>query len=192
MTETASKQQQCARLQTLFVSFQAGQTQVVPELFLSLSRILNSYFRARLPQANDCDDLLQTSLLKIHLSRHAFDPKKNLKTWVFTIAHRTLIDHWRRLARTRDAFDDGLAVEELASEAALSDQLDLLSLRTLVADALDHLKPLDQSVVYLAVEEGLSMAEIAQVTESTKGAIKVRLHRALKTLRQSLRKGTLP
>jgi RNA polymerase sigma-70 factor (ECF subfamily) len=123
--------------------------------------------------------------LKIHLSRQSFDSRLLLKTWVFTIAHRTLIDHWRKRSRVdaSESLDSSENMGDYADNSGAIELSNLLALRAVLEKALDTLKPLDRSIVYLGVVEGMSMAELAVVVNSTEGAIKVRLHRLLKGLR---------
>jgi RNA polymerase sigma-70 factor (ECF subfamily) len=172
-------------VQQLFLAYLSGDTSVINELFLSLGRNVKGFFLVRTRSETDSDDLTQATLLKIHLSRQSYDSRLSLKTWVFTIAHRTLIDHWRKRSRV-DAFEASDNSDNLADYADTSASVELsslIALRAVLEKALDTLKPLDRSIVYLGVVEGLSMAELAVVMHSTEGAIKVRLHRLLKSLR---------
>jgi RNA polymerase sigma-70 factor (ECF subfamily) len=174
------------RIQRLFQAYLEGDAAVVNSLFSTLSRIVRGFFLARTRSNADSDDLTQATLLKIHLSRHSFDVRLSIKTWVFTIAHRTLIDHWRKKSRVEPM--EALDGADLASSAGESsespiDLSNLIALRSVLEDALKTLKPLDRSIVYLGVVEGLSMAELAAVVDSTEGAIKVRMHRILRNLR---------
>ena len=52
--------------------------------------------------------------------------------------------------------------------------------------ALETLKPIDRSIVYLYGVEGLSMAEIAASIGITEAAAKLRAHRAYRELRKIL------
>jgi RNA polymerase sigma-70 factor (ECF subfamily) len=169
----------------LFLDYLSGEASVVNALFSTLGRIVRGFFLARTRSEADSDDLTQATLLKIHLSRQSFDSRLSLKTWVFTIAHRTLIDHWRKKSRAdlTESLDDSFDSIELGGSPGTIELADLISLRALLEKGLDSLKPLDRSIVYLGVVEGLSMAELAVVVNSNEGAIKVRLHRLLRNLR---------
>ncbi len=63
---------------------------------------------------------------------------------------------------------------------------DMIPLRAVLEKSLETLKPSDRTLVYLSVMEGLSMAELAAVMNSTEGAIKLKLHRFLRGLRSFL------
>lgn len=171
-----------------FKAYRDGDATVVSPLFSELGQRLHRFFMARTRNDSDSDDLTQATLLKIHLSRNSFNSSLSLKTWAFTIAQRTLIDHWRKKSRT-DLGDTLEAVENSAdyyNENSLLDLASQIALRRSLEKVIATLKPLDRSIVYLSVEEGLSMAELAQVLDSTEGAVKVRVHRLLKGLREKL------
>lgn len=182
-----------AVLQHMFLAYREGDAQIVEKLFSTLAPIVRGFFIARTRNPADSDDLAQAALLKIHFSRHSFNQALSLKTWIFTISHRTLIDHWRKKSHhAKDEPLENLDLKESINSSDLINSFDLdlmnrLSLRKFLEQALDQLKPLDRTIVYLSVEEGLTMAEIAEVVNSTEGAIKVRLHRALKGMRNFLK-----
>lgn len=182
------KSDEWGHLQVAFEAYRNGDAAVVSGLFSELGKRLYKFFFARTRNDSDSDDLTQAALLKIHLSRHAFNNDLSLKTWTFTVAQRTLIDHWRK--RSRVDANENLESEqshlESVHDKSIIDLASQISMRRSLEDALQTLKPLDRSIVYLSVTEGLSMAELAHVLESTEGAVKVRVHRLLKGLRKQL------
>lgn len=184
-----------ASLENQFALYLRGDSQVVTPLFQLLKKFLFSYFKVRLSQLVDADDLTQATLLKIHFSRDRFDPERSLKTWVFTIASRTLIDHYRghsseekHLGIRSTDFEDGELnegeLERIASGLMGPDEKTELNHDLNLA--LMTLKPIDRSVVYLFGVEGLSLAEIGQALHITEAAAKVRAHRAYQSLRKLL------
>lgn len=178
------------RLQDAFHAYRTGDAAVVGGLFSELGKRLYRFFNARTHDASDSDDLTQATLLKIHVSRHSFNSALSLKTWVFTVAQRTLIDHWRKHSQSgaHESIDDFKNSAEVVSEQGILDLASQISLRRSLEGVLLGLKPSERSIVYLSVVEGLSMAELAHVVDSTEGAIKVKVHRLLKSLREQLHK----
>lgn len=177
-----------SELQNMFLAYVAGDSRVVEPLFLAIGNAVRGFFLARTHNPADSDDLAQATLLKIHLARHTFKADLSLKTWIFTISHRTLVDHWRK--RSNEEFKENPEDIENSKEyldiAVVREVIADLSLRTILQREMDGLKPLDRTLVYLSVEEGLTMAELASVVNATEGAVKVRLHRLFKSLRESL------
>ncbi len=169
-----------------FSRYLCGDGASAERAFGGLSKVLKGYFLARTRSDSDSQDLTQASLLKIHLSRASFDENLSLKTWVFVLAHRTLIDHWRKNSRLEfvQSTDEDIVTDADRSETSSDDPFVRMAQRKILGKALESLKPDDRTIVYLSVEEGMSMAEIAAVVSSSEGAVKVRMHRARKVLRQ--------
>ena len=157
-----------------------------------MMRVLRAYYRVRLNTDAEIDDLLQAALLKIHFARDRYHAELSLKTWVFTIASRTLIDHWRGKSSDAKVFDPnyteaGEEHDPIAQMPAFAIGPDLkLELTEDINKALLQLKPIDRSIVYLYGVEGFSMAEIAKTLSLTEGAVKLRAHRAYAELRKLL------
>lgn len=141
--------------------------------------------------ADRVDDVVQETLTTLHRIRAAYDPSRSFSAWLRAIAQRRSIDQLRRRTRVErreihaplayDAFADIEIDHSARSEAALRTKM--------IADALIDL-PAGQreAVEHLALRE-LSLEEAAVVTGRSKGALKVNLHRALKSLRSRLGMG---
>lgn len=134
----------------------------------------------------DAADLAQACLLKLHFARDRYDPERSFKTWVFTVASRCLIDHWRsgKNHLKMDSLDGEGDAPELASPELPHDlRLEFNEELTL---ALGTLKPIDRTIVYLYGVEGLAMAEVAKTVGLSEAAVKVRAHRSYVKLRRLL------
>ena len=127
--------------------------------------------------------------MKIHFARDRFDPSHSLKTWIFTIASRSLIDFWRgsKTQYIDDSFQDSSGTDILETFPAQGLSLEeKLSLAEDLNHSLKALKPIDRTIVYLYGVEGFSMAEIAKMHGMSEGAVKVRAHRAYQELKKIL------
>jgi RNA polymerase sigma-70 factor (ECF subfamily) len=124
------------------------------------------------------DDLLQESFLRILRYGSGFKGQAAFTTWLYRLVRNVCIDHMRSEDRIRAgnaswASDQALDVMPDTSDPRLD------RLRT----ALYRLAPEKREVLVLSRYEGMSYAEIAEVCETTVGAIKVRAHRAMRELR---------
>jgi RNA polymerase sigma-70 factor (ECF subfamily) len=172
--------------------YRAGDEAAAAELFPKLESVFRGFYNTRMAGSQDIADMVQTTLLKVHFGRNSFDEKLSLKTWVFTIANRALIDHWRVGSKDKENLLDIDQEDEEAGQGIESIAHERLSLEEFVGmqkeltEALKKLKPLERSIVYLYGVEEMSMKEIATIHESTEGAMKVRVHRAFAHLRTLL------
>jgi len=143
------------------------------------------------------EDLTQETFLRIHRARGLFHPGAPVLPWAYTIARRLFLDdvRTRRAGRlvssspvsgARDGDDapaldvaaGGPSAEELFADKELSQALD---------QALQKLPESQASAFRLLKGEGLSVAEVASIMGTTKGAVKLRAHRAYEALRGFLR-----
>ena len=154
-------------------------------LTMLTARLRGSLCRA-LARANryqeDVEDIVQETLLAIHLKRRTWVESEPIEPWVRAIAHHKMVDALRRRG-----FREQISIEELPSvqrgscpdeENAAGDCAKLLA--TLPAR--------QQQVVQAIAIEGRSAREVAQELGATEGAVRVVLHRALKALAQAFRK----
>ena len=85
------------RLRPLWLAAQAGDEAAYRKSLELMSQRLRAYFRRRMSDApHDLEDLVQESLLAIHLKRETYDTSQSFTPWAFAIARHKLIDWFRR------------------------------------------------------------------------------------------------
>lgn len=159
---------------------QAGDQEAYRALLEDVSATLKSFLRRRLGDPDEVADVLQDVLLTVHRARHTYDAARPFEPWMFAIVRNALIDHARRRARSARvevAWDDELPDVPASADAASDD---------LLLDALERLPASQREAFRLLKLEGLSVAAAAARVGASPGALKVRAHRAYKTLRAIL------
>lgn len=104
-----------------------------------------------------------------------------LRAWVFTLARRRVIDAYRRAGRRpTDALveDSG----EAAGDRPEDETVSRLSLEVTIARVRKLLPPDQAQVLVLRVVDGLSVDEVAALTDKSPGNVRVLHHRALHRL----------
>ncbi len=138
------------------------------------------------------DDLVQD--VWFSLLRHApdYQPRARFRTWLFTLAHHRMVDHWRthkhHTSLDADTEEGAALVETLAADSGFGPVRQLQSREQAQAllDALAALPPVQHEAFLLQAEGGLSVAEIALATGVTHETAKSRLRYARERLRQTL------
>ena len=144
-----------------------------------IARRLRVYFRRRMPTLqDDVEDLVQETLLAVHLQRGTYDPAFAVSAWFTAIARHKLVDLWRRRGRQDELTDEYEDVDESQLAAQPQDQHALRDLERL----LQELPGLQRQAIELTKLEGLSIAEASTRTGVSESAIKVQVHRGLKRL----------
>jgi RNA polymerase sigma-70 factor, ECF subfamily len=140
----------------------------------------------------DAKDVAQETLLTLVRTLPGFRGEASVSTWLYTVARSFCIKK-RRRTKGAPAHHERLdtVTQETASDAAAAvstpeQMLQSREARDAVAAALDTLDPDWREVIVLRDIEGLSAAEVAQVTGLGVAAVKSRLHRARAALRTNL------
>lgn len=166
-------------LKTLFAAGLAGDASAYRTFLSELTRHLRGYLRKRIPHLHeDVEDLVQDILLAVHNARHTYRPDDALTAWVHAIARYKLMDFFRTRARRESLHEPLDEHQDIFSESD-SEPADA---RRHIGQLLGRL-PDKQRLSILHVKlQGLSVAEAAQLTGLSESAVKVSIHRGLKTL----------
>lgn len=167
-------------LQCLLTRSLDGDEAAYGEFLTQLGEVLRGYIRRQLYRVgraeHDAEDLVQEALLAVHSKWHTYDRSLPVTAWARTIARYKLIDFLR--VRHADSHDLSLDQVEEASTGD-SDAVDAaISVRTLIA-ALPAKMGIAIELIRL---KGLSVKEAAAVSGMSEAAIKVNVHRGVKSL----------
>lgn len=175
-----------SRLKPLWLAAQAGDEAAYREALRRIAQRLRSYLRRRMQSLpDDLEDLVQETLLALHLQRGTWDPALPVSAWVLAIARHKLVDLWRRRGR-QDALHDPLdGVDEALLAQPDAEPLARRDLGALLAG----LPTAQREAIMLTKIDGLSVAEASVRTGASESAIKVQVHRGLKKLAALVRCG---
>lgn len=131
---------------------------------------------------SDAEDVVQETLLAIHLKRHTWDTNRPIRPWIAAIARNKLIDALRRHNhRAELQIDD---IDDLPDPESCSQPLD----RSDIDRMLQALNERQRDIVRSLSLNGASVQQTAQRLAMSEGAVRVTLHRALATLAALYRK----
>jgi RNA polymerase sigma-70 factor (ECF subfamily) len=166
-------------LKPLWLRAQSGDEAAYRQCLLLLAARLRGFLKRRLAATPDeVEDLVQETLLALHLQRGTYDPSLPVSAWVVAIARYKLVDLWRRRGRREHLHDP---IDDVGEQLLVADEQDAGATRDL-ASLLRELPEAQQQAIVLTKIEGLSVAEAAARTGASESAIKVQVHRGLKRL----------
>jgi RNA polymerase sigma-70 factor, ECF subfamily len=167
----------------LIARWKRGDQRAATELVERHSQPL-ARFAASLGERDGIEELVQDTFVRAFHSLDSFRADSSLRTWLFTICKRLILDRKRAERRRRNGveLEEGHAVVEYdALDALVADET-----ARKVQAAVDRLSPLQREVFTLRVAEGMPYGEIAKVVESTEGACRVHYHNAMRTIKEYL------
>jgi len=131
------------------------------------------------------DELVQDTFVRAFASLDSFRGESSLRTWLFTIERRLMLD--RRRAEKRSRATVPVQETDSVSEYGALDGLIAEEAQERVRRSLDALSPTQREVFTLRVQQGLSYKEIAEVVGSTEGAARVHYHNAIQRVKEFLK-----
>ena len=139
----------------------------------------------RVDDQQTAEDLTSQVFLKAwsNLDRFEFTRTPYI-AWLYTIAHNTVIDHYRTRKITTALEDVQLSQPDDAE--AVENQIDLTVEMQTIKAAMQSLTEDQQQVLHLRFIEGMSNAEIAQQLGKREGAIRALQMRGLQALAKQL------
>ncbi|HTK13968.1 MAG TPA: sigma-70 family RNA polymerase sigma factor [Xanthobacteraceae bacterium] len=129
------------------------------------------------------EDVVQDVFLTVHRARLTYDPTRSFTAWLCIIAQRRAIDALRSSGRqaSREVFSPVHYENHTAAAPEHDAHIDAGSHK--LRDLVEQLPPGQREAVETLALRQLSLDEASGVTGKTTGALKVNMHRALKTLR---------
>ena len=162
----------------LVLAFLAGNRPAFDELFARYRQPIWAFFRRRLADPAEAEELAQETFLAVLKATRRYEPRASFRSYLFGIAFNLLSASRRKTQRRGDVSSpdlDGLA-------GASSDPTAVLWVR----QALAALDPKDREIVMLREYDALDYAEIALIVGVPVNTVRSRLFRARLALREKL------
>ncbi len=175
----------------LMLAYQGGDAGAFQALYTRHKGPLYRFMQRSVREHGLVEELYQDVWMRVIESRARYAPTAKFTTWLYTIAHNRMMDHFRRHSlRAVDASEDAQALGE-AMPARSGEQPENVAetradLRRL-AEAIAALPHAQREVFLMHEESGMTVAEIAEATGEGVEATKSRLRYALQKLREALR-----
>jgi RNA polymerase sigma-70 factor (ECF subfamily) len=163
----------------------AGDADAFAQLYDAYVERVYRYVYFRVTDNETAEDLTSQVFLKAWENLGRYRPGGPFLAWLYTIAHNTVIDHYRTRKST-------VPLEEVASLVVqkddLDDHLELQSNIETLRTALQHLTPDQQQVLMMRFIAEMSTEEVARAMGKREGAVRALQMRALHTLEKYMEK----
>jgi RNA polymerase sigma-70 factor (ECF subfamily) len=164
---------------------QRGDRDALGQLYDHFYERVTRFTAGRLGDPARAEDVTSETFEAMLRGLGSYRPGTDFAAWLFTIAHRRVGDHFRRLYRRREtALEE--AVERAGTTADPEEEAIDAADRAEMASAFQALRPDEQEVLALRVLAGLSAVQVGAVLGKSPGAVRVAQHRALRALRERM------
>lgn len=187
MTTTTATDEQ------LMVSLAKGDTQALEMLMERYQQDVFRFSLHYLKEVERAKDLTQETFLRVFTASERFDASRKFRPWMLCIARNLCLNDIKRKKivpmQSLEEYTQRSGEEQRATlgsqsaspaQEAMEDER-----RAWLMSALDTLPEKTQELIVLRYFEKLSAREIAEIVESTEGAVRTKLHRIMTNLRET-------
>lgn len=170
--------------QKLVIRAQKGDKDAFGQIYAIFFRKIFRFVYYSLLDRSLSEDIVQDTFVRAWRSLPTFSlAKGTFQAFLFAIARNLVIDHTRKKKEfPLELADNVVSGEDLEGEIIVSAE------KRAVQQALSALSDVEKQLVILHYFEEFSYKEIAKITGKNAGAVRVRVHRALKKLKDYLEK----
>ena len=171
--------------------YKQGEQAAFESLYSKYKDVLYRYFLKHCSDSHQSEELYQEVWIKLINSVKRYEPKAKFKTYLFTIAHNTLVDFYRKTKPTQTMeFETAEVTEDIENHTTpLSlpeDEFTLKQKSKFLMQALDNLSAEQKEVAILYFEQDMSIQEIAEITQVNHETAKSRLRYAKNKLKAAV------
>jgi RNA polymerase sigma factor (sigma-70 family) len=161
----------------------AGDLDKMGLLFERYHRALFAFLYHSTGEVAQSEDLVQNVFYRMLKYRHTFTGEGEFRTWMYHLARNVLNDALRKGKNMVYKPDITALSESVFLENGVDVQLEKKQETEALHEALSKLNPEHREVLILSRFQELPYQEIAEIMKTTEGNIKVKVHRAMKELK---------
>jgi RNA polymerase sigma-70 factor (ECF subfamily) len=161
-----------------------GDTSKMALLFEKYHKILYSFIYRSIGHSSTSEDILQTVFFRMLKYKESFTGVGEFKTWMYHIARNTIVDEYRKTNKIDYTADIYTAANNLEEDRRSDTILQKKDEAMLIQKALNMLSEDQREVLILSKYQELSYKEIAEILNTNENNIKIKVHRAIKSLKE--------
>jgi len=167
--------------EALMLKVKNGDFKKASDLFDRYNKRLYNFFVKITFDRDLGHDLTQNTFLRMIKYRKTYREGHKFQSWIFQMARNIYADHYRK---NKVLFSDFTEVEDIKNKLALVDETMMQDEREkLLYISLFRLSPDQREVLILTRFQQMKYEEVAQVLETSVANVKVKVHRAIRALR---------
>lgn len=166
----------------LMIAVKHGELEKASELFDRYHKRLYNFFVKITFDRELGHDLTQNVFLRMIKYRSTYKEDKQFKAWIYQLARNIYADHFRK---NKMMYSDYTEVEDMKNKIASVDEVMVQDEKEkLLYISLFKLAPEQREVLILTRFQQMKYEEVAQILDCSVANVKVKVHRAIKQLRE--------
>ena len=143
------------------------------QVWASYSEDLKRFILGKVKNTAIADDILQDTFIKIHTKLHTLKDITKLKSWCFTVARNSILDHWKSANKTYE-------IANFERETDISENLH--TEQDCLKGILKNLPKKYRDPLFLSDIKGLKQQEVADQLNQSLSTTKSQIQRARKLI----------
>ncbi len=169
----------------LMLKVKEGEVEKLNLLYKRYSRRFFGFFYGMTKDGATSEDLVQNVFMRILKYKHTYKESGDFEFWAFQMARNIHKDHYRKNKRYAFSEDMNSYEEQLGETEHKEQEMEQTDELNYLQKALDSLSDEKRELIELVRFQKVKYAKVAEMFGVTESAIKVRVHRVLKELRES-------
>lgn len=146
------------------------------QIWNEFSDALRGYINSRVKNDAIADDILQEVFIKIHLNINNIKKQESLKSWIYTIAHNTIMDYFKKQSKVSDTHQ----IIRSENDETTNDH----SHKDCLIPLINNLPENYRDALLLSEIKGMKQAEVAKQLNISLSGAKSRIQRGRNLLKQ--------
>ena len=130
------------------------------------------------------EDLVQNVFVRILKYKHTFTGRGKFSTWMFHLARNMYYDQYKKNKKSSKNVDVESVSHKLMHDNTVDEQMHQSEQHLQLKKALQQLHPEKRELIILSRYQELKSYEIAEIVGISEGAVRVKIHRILKELKE--------
>jgi RNA polymerase sigma-70 factor (ECF subfamily) len=166
----------------LMIAVKEGDLDALSPIFEKYHVKLYNFFLRLTSDRETSRDLTQNVFGRILKYRETYNEKHPFRTWIYQLARNVHIDYYNQNRYLVSDVDDAETIASRDKDAI--EEMENTERHEILKEALGRLPADQQEVIELSRFQGLKYEEISKITGSSVPAIKVKVYRAIKRLKE--------
>ncbi|MFY0688923.1 MAG: RNA polymerase sigma factor [Cyclobacteriaceae bacterium] len=162
----------------------AGDLEKLSLLYQRYSRRMYGFFYRMTTDGATSEDLVQNVFMRMLKYKHTYADDGKFETWAFRLARNVHHDHYKKNKRYLHQEDMTTWEQRMEQSGNVENDWVKSDEMSHLKQALDMLSPEKRELIEMTRFQQMKYADVAAVLGTNEGAVKVRMHRALKSLRE--------
>ena len=167
----------------LIIECQEGNTEAFGLLYDRYFKAIYTFIYYRTRQKEVAEDLTSQTFFKALRTIQSVDSNRPFSSWLYKIAHNTIIDHFKTRKPTVDIEEaQHVSMDDIGAPEMIDTAQEVERLKKHLA----HLAPIERDIIMMRIWQELSYREISEILDKTEASLKMMYSRAMKKLKSMI------